>query len=117
MTNKKWNPEKSYKCSLFLAGVLFFTFAGHWGHLEMRDSEAFLTPGIGEGVMPIYPLYLNIVRCIFGDWYLDAASFLQGIMAAVCLTVFVSALTTLFSIKKGEEIGRASCRERVSMFV
>ncbi len=102
MTNKKWNPEKSYKCSLFLAGVLFFTFAGHWGHLEMRDSEAFLTPGIGEGVMPIYPLYLNIVRCIFGDWYLDAASFLQGIMAAVCLTVFVSALTTLFSIKKGE---------------
>lgn len=102
MTDKKWNSEKSYKCSLFLLSVLFFTFAGHWGHLEMRDTEAFLTPGIREGVMPIYPLYLNTVRCIFGDWYLDAASFLQGIIAAVCLTVFVSALTKLFPIKKRE---------------
>lgn len=102
MMSKKWNLEKSYKCSFFLLGILFFTFTGHWGHLEMKDSHAFMTPGISEGVMPVYPLYLNIIRYLFGKWYLDVAAFLQGIIAAGCLTVFVCALTELFHVRKRE---------------
>lgn len=91
-----------YAASLLILGVLYFTFVGHSGYLEMKDTIQFKFPGIREGVMPVYPLFLNLVRFAFKDNYLSAAAFLQGIIAAVCVAVFVCRIVVIFGLRKAE---------------
>jgi len=91
-----------YAALLLILGVLYFTFVGHFGYLEMKDTIQFKLPGIREGVMPVYPLFLNLVRIVFKDNYLSAAAFLQGIIAAVCVAAFVCRIVAIFGIRKAE---------------
>lgn len=94
--------NKIYIISFLMLGFLFFNFVGQQGYLEMRDTAGYKLPGIEQGIMPLYPLFLNLIRLVCGDSYLSAAAFAQGVIATVCLTIFVCQVVTLFGLRKIE---------------
>lgn len=102
MKNKVQVHNKVYVTSFLILGFLFFNFVGQQGYLEMRDTAGYKLPGIEQGIMPVYPLFLNLIRLVCGDDYLSAAAFVQGMIATVCLTVFVCRVVLLFGLRKIE---------------
>lgn len=102
MKKQKQFSNRIYVLSFLVLGLLFFNFVGQQGYLEMRDTAGYKTPGIEQGIMPLYPLFLNLIHLVCGNAYLTVAAFIQGIIAAVCLTVFVYQIVTLFRLQKAE---------------
>ena len=91
---------------LLLIGSAFYLFSGReWMVLE-EDSYTYLSATIGNiGVMPIYPLFLSVVRCFFGEiLYLDVVVVIQSIIAMLCTMIFVLYLQSVFRLKFLETI-------------
>lgn len=89
---------------LAVVGILFYVFMSQeWLSIE-TDSAFYLNPR-REGVMPVYPLFIFAVKCIFGEnLYLDAVVVIQSVLAAVCTMVFVLYLQEQFQLKFIETI-------------
>ena len=85
MKNRAQALNKVYVISVLILGFLFFNFVGQQGYLEMRDTAGYKLPGIEQGIMPVYPLLLNLIRLVYGDDYLSAAVFVEGLIVRVCL--------------------------------
>lgn len=84
---------------LILFGIFFFFFVGEKGALMGGDSELYINFGHYSGVMPVYPLFLQLCRVIFGDnIYLEAAAAIQGLLALACSLIFVRFLQKRFDI-------------------
>lgn len=79
-------------------GILFYFVMGQeWIAIE-DDTPFYLNPR-REGVMPVYPLFLFVVKCIFGeDRYLSAVVVLQSALAIVCTMAFVLYLQRHFDL-------------------
>lgn len=94
-------PDKRIVQILILAvmGILFYLVLGQeWIAIE-DDTPFYLNPR-REGVMPVYPLFLFGVKCIFGErLYLDAVVVIQSVLAIVCTMVFVLYLQKQFQLK------------------
>ncbi len=91
---------------LFLLGIGFYLFSGQeWMVLE-KDSQFYLDATTNmSGVMPIYPLFLSVVKYIFGETlYLDAAVVIQSIIAILFTMIFVLYLQYTFRLKFIETI-------------
>lgn len=84
---------------LAVMGILFYLVLGQeWIAIE-DDTPFYLNPR-REGVMPVYPLFLFVAKCIFGEnLYLDAVVVMQSVLAIVCTMVFVLYLQRQFQLK------------------
>ena len=89
---------------LAVMGIVFYLVMGReWIAIE-DDTPFYLNPR-REGVMPVYPLFLFAVKCIFGEnLYLDAVVVIQSVLAIVCTMVFVLYLEKQFQLKWIETI-------------
>lgn len=91
---------------LILIGTAFYLFSGQeWMVLE-KDSQVYLDTSINNvGVMPVYPLFLSVIKYIFGETlYLDAAVVIQSITAMLFTMIFVLYLQCTFRLKYIETI-------------
>ena len=91
---------------LILIGAVFYIFFGQeWMVLE-RDSPFYLDASTRmAGVMPIYPFFLSVVKCIFGEAvYLNAAVVIQSVIAILFTMIFVLYLQYTFRLKFIETI-------------
>ncbi|MDE6386365.1 MAG: hypothetical protein K2L82_01010 [Lachnospiraceae bacterium] len=79
-------------------GIMFYLVLGQeWIAIE-DDTPFYLNPR-REGVMPVYPLFLFVVKCIFGEKiYLDAVVVIQSVLAIVCTMAFVLYLQKHFRL-------------------
>lgn len=79
-------------------GIVFYLVLGkEWIAIE-DDTPFYLNPR-REGVMPVYPLFLFVVKCIFGeDMYLSAVVVIQSLLAIVCTMAFVLYLQNHFRL-------------------
>lgn len=85
---------------MLLLGVLFYICAGdRWVSLE-DDSQFYLKLTRQEGVMPIYPIFLFLLRITFREEvYLNIAVFIQSVLAIVCTMIFSLFLQKRFYLK------------------
>ena len=91
---------------LFVIGIVFFFCLGQeWSVIE-KDSQFYLYPTMrNSGVMPLYPLFLFGVRCLFGEGlYIDAAVVVQSLIAIACTMAFVLYLQNIFRLRFVETI-------------
>lgn len=87
-----------------LSGTIFYLVLGNnWISIE-KDSEFYMHPTGREGVMPLYPAFLRMMRVILGEErYLDGAVIVQSVLAIFCTMVFVLVLKRYFVLKLWEE--------------
>lgn len=91
---------------LLLIGAAFYLFSGQaWVTIE-DDSPIYLDEEIkNAGVMPIYPLFLSVMKYFFGEiLYLDAAVVIQSVIAILFTMIFVLYLQYVFRLKFIETI-------------
>lgn len=84
---------------LILINILFFFGIGQQGYIEMDDTHSYCSPNLTEGIMPIYPFFINICRVIFGAYCLDAVAIIQGLLATAIITIFIIFLKKKFHLK------------------
>lgn len=97
---RSWSDKRTVQIFILaVMGIVFYLFLGQeWIDIE-KDTPFYLNPR-REGVMPIYPLFLFGVKCIFGEnLYLDAVVVIQSVLAIVCTMVFVLYLQRQFQLK------------------
>ena len=89
---------------LFLCSMAVFLFPGAGGYVLFDDSWSYTSfDGYVEGVMPVYPLFLQVFRLLFGEEsYLYAAAVGQAALSAVCVQIFVALLHRRFHLKYWE---------------
>ncbi|MBD5521493.1 MAG: hypothetical protein HDR03_09785 [Lachnospiraceae bacterium] len=90
---------------LTVIGIVFYLCLGQeWITLE-DDSPSYMYPSGQQGVMPVYPLFLYILKRVFGqNLYLDAAVVIQSILAIICTIIFVLYLQKQFQFNFAEAI-------------
>lgn len=90
---------------LLLTGVVFYFFTGNeWLNLT-SDSPGYIDYTGGEGIMPLYPAFLRLMKAILGEkYYLDGAVIVQSMLAVVCTMIFVVLLKRRFDLKLWEEL-------------
>lgn len=90
---------------LTVIGIVFYLCLGQeWVTLE-DDSPSYINPSGQQGVMPVYPLFLFMLKRIFGqNLYLDAAVVIQSILAIACTMIFVLYLQKQFQFNFAETI-------------
>lgn len=91
---------------LLLLGIAFYLFSGQEWMVIEKDSQFYMYPTMDNvGIMPIYPLFLFIIRSVFGEaLYLDAAVIIQSILALVLTMIFVLYLQRTFQLKFAETV-------------
>lgn len=83
--------------------LLYFLLTGDLGYVEFRDSPSYMSPTLTEGVLWLYPLFLNSLRIVAGEIsYLYWAAAVQSTFAALSVTVFVLYIGQTFRLKTWE---------------
>lgn len=74
---------------VLLVGMMICLFFGEWLCVE-DDSASYILDERREGVMPIYPFFLMLMRLFVGDLnYLNVVVLIQGLLAIFCTLYFV----------------------------
>lgn len=90
---------------LAIIGIVFYLFLGQEWITLADDSPSYLYPSGQQGVMPVYPLFLFLIRRIFGEnRYLDAVVVIQSLIALLSTMAFVLYLKKQFSLNVPETI-------------
>ncbi len=85
--------------SLVLLAIFSFLAVGSREPVLFDDSGAYTKIDPIEGVMPVYPLFLLLNQYLFGlDRYLYAVVVEQGVLAAICVILFVRTLKDEFHL-------------------
>lgn len=87
----KYIEEHSYITIIMMSllGLVVYVFMGEWIHME-DDSSSYIKGFIREGLMPIYPFFLWLVRMILGtELYLNVVVIIQGLIAVFSTMYFV----------------------------
>ena len=86
--------------SLVVLGLLLFRIPGTGQPVLYDDSYSYMTiTRYVEGVMPVYPLFLQLNRFLFGEAaYLSVVTWEQAFLAITCLVVFVRAVKCRFNL-------------------
>lgn len=80
---------------IFFVSLIFLSFVGEMSYILERDSTDYID--MYSYVPPLYPLFLAMLRSIFGlEYYLIAVVILQGIISAACIGVFIVYCRTVF---------------------
>ena len=83
---------------LSMFGIIFFFFMGQQGAIMGGDSELYINFGHYSGVMPVYPLFLQVCKTLFGNQiWLEVAAIIQGILALICCLALVIFLQKIFA--------------------
>lgn len=86
-------------------GMIFYLFLGQEWLTLADDSPSYLYPSGQQGVMPVYPLFLFVIRRIFGDdQYLNATVVIQSLIALSSTMIFVFYLQKQFKLNFMETI-------------
>ncbi len=91
--------------SLLILAVLIALFVGIfavYGPWMCSDSEQYINMHIHRE--PLYPLFLWVLRLLFGEGFLTAMGILQGILAAVGIWAFAEYVTKKFRLFFWEEL-------------
>ena len=90
---------------LLIFGIIFYVLLGDtWVSIE-TDSQFYMNPNGREGVMPVYPAFLRLMRVIVGEeHYLDGAVIVQSLLAVFCTMVFVLVIKSHFTLRLWEEL-------------
>lgn len=90
---------------MLLSGIIFYVLLGDkWVSIE-KDSAFYMNYTGREGVMPIYPAFLRLMKAILGEThYLDGAVVVQSMLAIFCTMAFVIMLKKRFGLKLWEEL-------------
>lgn len=91
-----------FATSIILLNFCFFFLIGEKGYIEMQDTSSYCIPNLTQGVMPVYPFFLNICRILSGEKYLDTAAMLQGWLAVFSVTIFLFFLKKKFALRYWE---------------
>lgn len=88
-----------------IGGIFYLLLGQEWVVIE-KDSAFYMDPTLQNGgVMPLYPLFLFGIRCIFGEvLYLDAAVVIQSLFAIICTMIFVFYLQNTFRMRFAETV-------------
>lgn len=77
---------------ILLLGIIVCLVLGEWLRIE-DDSASYILDQRREGVMPIYPFFLMVMRFFFGEMnYLNVVVWIQGILAILCTLYFVATI-------------------------
>ena len=89
-----------FSLSILMLSMAVLLFLGADGYVLFDDSKTYIEMQSGQGVMPLYPLFLFANRLMWGnERYLDFVIVEQAIVAAFCLLWFVLELRKRFSLK------------------
>ena len=92
-------------CTFLIIGIIVFLFAGQEWVRTDADAASYINSASGEGVMPLYPLFIEILRVIFGKKVLlSVVVIMQSIIAAVVTTDFSLFIKEKFNLGLVEEI-------------
>lgn len=88
-----------------IGGIFYLLLGQEWVVIE-KDSAFYMDPTLQNGgVMPLYPLFLFGIRCIFGEvLYLDAVVVIQSLFAIICTMIFVFYLQNTFRMRFAETV-------------
>lgn len=90
---------------LLMMGVAYYIFSSREWISIQDDSVYYLQPTGHEGVMPIYPLFIFVMKLIFGEGlYLTAVVLAQSILAIICTLIFTLYLQNAFQLRKWEGV-------------
>ena len=93
--------DKYAVCIMICLGAFFYFLPGQWISIE-DDSMSYLERG-GEGVLPGYPMFINLFRTVLGErHFLDGVVVAQSILAIVCTFLFVITLHKKFKLQGWE---------------
>ena len=82
--------EYFFYIGILVFSVLFFTLAGEKGSYEYSDSCQYIGLDGGQGVMPVYPLFIHFHRIILGDERcLDGVVCSQTVLTIFCLMIYM----------------------------
>lgn len=82
--------EFIFYVSIWIVSVLFFTLVGEKGYYEYPDSQQYIGLSGGQGIMPVYPLFIHFHRMLLGDGsYLYGVVFSQTVLTIVCLMIYM----------------------------
>lgn len=71
--------------TIIAVSMIFFLFVGEHNQVMQKDSQVYISWIYTRGVMPIYPLFIEMLKLLFGEVnYLYAAVVIQGIISVVC---------------------------------
>lgn len=97
-------PQWLFYVSLIILSLFFFMISGQQGYVLFDDSSSYINfYSDMEGVMPVYPLFLQGNRLLFGEGsYLYAVVVEQVVLASVCVTAFIAVIKKKFKLKYWE---------------
>lgn len=89
-----------FAVSLFLIPLAAFLLIGTKGYVLFDDSQSYIYyKPHSEGIMPVYPVFLQVNRLLFGeDAFLYAVAVEQALFAAGCIWIFVQMLKRQFRL-------------------
>ena len=94
------NVNLLFSLSLLMLSMAAFLFLGADGYVLFDDSESYIQLQNGQGVMPLYPLFLFFNRLLWGnERYLDFVIVEQAVIAAFCVLWLVLKIKNRFSLK------------------
>ncbi|WMC91651.1 hypothetical protein [Kineothrix sp. MB12-C1] len=82
--------------------ALFLSMFAVFGPGVYNDSDQYLKMHIHRE--PLYPLFLALLRMVFGEGWLTAMGILQNVLAAVSIWLFADYLAKWFSLRFFEEM-------------
>lgn len=99
--NKQRN--RLFLLSLIMLSLAALLFPGSGSYVLFDDSGTYIKMVNGEGVMPLYPLFLFFNRLIWGvERYLQVVVLEQTLVATVCVVWFTLTIKRRFALKYWE---------------
>ena len=93
------NSKIVYYLFMALVFVTVFCLLGERGYLLWKDSPAYLAFDGRTGIVPIYPLLLQINRMLFGEEsFLYAVAAEQTVLTVICILVFTEFIRKRFRL-------------------
>lgn len=90
MKQSEKKKEIIFYGSILFGSILLFTLVGEKGYYEYPDSWQYMGLNGGQGIMPVYPLFIHFHRMILGnDNYLYGVIISQTILTIVCLMIYL----------------------------
>lgn len=75
---------------ILIVSILFFTFVGERGYYEYPDSWQYIELEGGQGIMPVYPLFIFLHRMLLGsECYLYGVVISQTLLTIISLMLYM----------------------------
>lgn len=97
--------EKLTTIIMLIIGIFFFFLLGNKGYVLLKDSEVYTNGYYGTTVMPLYILFIQILKNIFGgELYLYVAVFIQGLTAIFTSLILANYVYKIFHLEQWQRV-------------